>query len=264
MARPRERGSLASAVIEVARAAATLGYYFGAMPWVAFRAAGRSEAEARALVLAHAARARRLGGIALEVEGAERLPARGTFVAVYNETGIVQDLANLELMSRIRIAKMVVAAEYAAIPLLARAASTWGLVFLRRHHREDVERTLAALVATLRAGGRVCIAPQGRFSPTVCHFKRGAFLIAIRAGVPVVPIGVRGGTDILPPRSARMHPGVLRYRVGAPISTAGLCDGDAPALAVRARREVLRLVRERTARRARRPRRARITARGRS
>ncbi len=69
----------------MARAVATLGYFFGAMPWVAFRAAGRSEADARALVLAHAARARRLGGIELEIEGAERVPDRGTFVAVYNE-----------------------------------------------------------------------------------------------------------------------------------------------------------------------------------
>ena len=88
------------------------------------------------------------------------------------------------------------------------------------------------------------MAPQGRISPDgdVCHFKRGAFLVAIRAGVPVVPMGVRGGADILPARSLAMSRGVLRYRVGEPISTAGCSEADAPALAQRAHDVVVALV----------------------
>jgi 1-acyl-sn-glycerol-3-phosphate acyltransferase len=86
------------------------------------------------------------------------------------------------------------------------------------------------------------MAPQGHVSPDVCHFKRGAFLIAIRAGVPVVPMGVQGGADILPAHSLRMRPGVLRYRIGSPIPTVGYIEADAPALAQRVQDEVARLV----------------------
>jgi len=137
----------------------------------------------------------------------------------------------------------VFAAEYRWIPFFARAASRWGFVLLQRGHRDEVERVLADLVAALKAGERVSMAPEGHLSSDgkVGHFKRGAFLVAIRAGVPVVPMAVRGGHDILPPGTLRMRPGVLRYRVGKSLTTQGLSEADAPALADRARSAVAEL-----------------------
>jgi 1-acyl-sn-glycerol-3-phosphate acyltransferase len=107
-------------------------------------------------------------------------------------------------------------------------------VLLRRGNRVEVDRVLAALLAALRGGERVSMDPQGRISPdgTVCHFKRGAFLLAIRAGVPVVPVAVKGGSEILPPRSFRMRPGV------DPVGTTGLGEQDASALAESVQRTV--------------------------
>jgi 1-acyl-sn-glycerol-3-phosphate acyltransferase len=233
-----------SAAGDLARTARTFGYFFGRLPFVARRAAGQSQADARALARAHAARARRIAGIELAVEGAEKIPRGAPFVLIYNESSLAQDVANLEVLVRLGIDKAVFASDYGAIPWVARAAPAWGIVLLRRGHREDVDQTLDELVAALRAGERVSMAPQGRISPdgSVCHFKRGAFLVAIRARVPVVPMGVRGGPDILPPRSLRMHRGVLRYRIGEPIPTAGRSEADAPALAERAHEVVVRLV----------------------
>jgi 1-acyl-sn-glycerol-3-phosphate acyltransferase len=214
------------------------------LPLIARRAAALGKTEARALALDHAARARGRAGIEVVIEGADRIPRTGPFVLVYNEGSLVQDLANLEVLARFGVDWGVLAAEYGLIPFFKRAAPKWGVVLLRRGHRTEVERTLDELVAALRAGGRVSMAPQGRISPDggVCHFKRGAFLIAIRAEVPVVPVGIRGGAAILRPGSLRMRPGVLRYRVGAPISVVGWSEAEAPELAEIARTEVERLV----------------------
>jgi len=229
---------------DIARTAGSLGSFFAGLPLVAWRAAPLGRTDARALAYAHAARARRRAGIELLIEGAERVPREGAFVLVYNEGSLVQDLANLEMLARLGVNQAVFAAEYGLIPFFRRAAPKWGVVLLRRGHPAEVARTLDELVAALRDGERVSMAPQGRISPDggVCHFKRGAFLIAIRAGVPVVPVGVRGGAEILPPGSVRMRPGVLRYRVGAPLSVAGCSESDAPALAARAREVVEHLV----------------------
>jgi 1-acyl-sn-glycerol-3-phosphate acyltransferase len=228
---------------ELTRTVKALGFFYAGLPFVARRAAKLTQAEARRIAIAHAARARRLADIELVVEGADHVPERGPFVLIYNESSFAQDLANLEVLARFGIDHVVLAAEYAAVPYIARAAKTWGIVFLHRGHREEVERTLAGLVAALRAGERVSIAPQGRVSPDggVCHFKRGAFLVAIRAGVPIVPVGIGGGADILAPRSLRMRPGVLSYRVGEPISTVGRTEADAPSLADHAREIVTQL-----------------------
>ena len=231
-------------VRDVLRTAGSLGRFFVALPLVARRAAALAPADARALALRHAAAARRRAGLDLVIEGAERVPGAGAFVLVYNEGSLVQDLANLEMLARFGIDRAVLAAEYGLIPFFRRAAPRWGVVLLRRGHPTEVARTLDALVAALRAGERVSMAPQGRISPDggVCHFKRGAFLVAIRAQVPVVPVGIRGGAEILAPGSIRMRPGVLRYRVGRPLPVAGSSEADAPALAERARREVEQLV----------------------
>ncbi len=229
---------------EIARTAGSLGRFFVALPLVASRAATLGGGDARALALGHAARARRRAGMEIVVEGSERVPRAGAFVLVYNEGSLAQDLANAEVLVRLGVDRAVFAAEYGLIPFFKRAAPKWGVVLLRRGHRAEVDRTLDELVAALRAGERVSMGPQGRISPDggVCHFKRGAFLIAIRAGAPVVPVGVRGGAEILPPGSIRMRPGVLRYRVGDPISVAGCSELDAPRLAELARVRVERLV----------------------
>ena len=51
------------------------------------------------------------------------------------------------------------------------------------------------------------------------RFKSGAAHIAIRAGVPIVPMALVGTREILAPNSAHLHPGKAELRVGAPIST---------------------------------------------
>ncbi len=227
---------------ETTRGITTLGYYFAGAPLVALRTPPDQLAAARVVALAHAARARRLGQVTLELVGEERVPREGGFVLVYNQTSVADDLTNIEVVWRLT-ERNVMAAEYKFIPFFRRAAARTGILLLRRGDRTAADQLLRELTAHAAAGGRVAMAAEGRLSPdgAVGHFKRGAFLVAIRAGVPVVPMAVSGGQEILPPWSLRMRPGVIRYRIGTPLETEGLTESDAPLLAEQARQSVAQL-----------------------
>ena len=54
---------------------------------------------------------------------------------------------------------------------------------------------------------------DGRLLP----FKKGGFVLAIQAGVPVIPLTVTGSREVLPKGSLRIRPGLITVRVGEPI-----------------------------------------------
>lgn len=222
---------------DILRGALTLGYFFGGVP-AASLAIGRTRTreEARAVALAHLRRTRRLGGITFSVAGEDLVPARGGFVVVYNETSLADLFVTTEVLWR-HTDRNVIAGEFGRIPLMTRAAERTGLVLMPRGNRDATSQILDMLANSAAAGERVTLAAQGgvALAPGVEHFKRGAFLIAIRARVPVVPMAVRGGREILPPRALRIRPGRIACRFGAPIPSAGVNEDDAPRLAEAAR-----------------------------
>jgi 1-acyl-sn-glycerol-3-phosphate acyltransferase len=232
------------AFVDLLRGVATLGYFFGAAPLVAvgIRASERTQAAARARALAHLRRTRRIARMTLAVSGEEHVPPAGGFVLVFNETSLVDLFATVEVLWR-HTDQNVIAAEFARVPFIGPAVQQAGFVLMPRGDRAATDRVLATLTSFARQGGRVSVAAQGRVSPEpgVDHFKRGAFLIAIRAGVPVVPMAVRGGREILSPRSMRVRPGSVHCRFGRSIATTGLSDDDAPRRAASVREIVAEL-----------------------
>jgi 1-acyl-sn-glycerol-3-phosphate acyltransferase len=87
--------------------------------------------------------------------------------------------------------------------------------------------------------------PEGTRSATgeLRPFKKGAFVLAIQTGVPVVPCAVVGGRDVMPKGSWRIRTGrTIRVRLGNPIPVDGLGADDRNALTVRARGAVRELL----------------------
>jgi 1-acyl-sn-glycerol-3-phosphate acyltransferase len=95
----------------------------------------------------------------------------------------------------------------------------------------------------LRAGSSVVSFPEGTRSRDgrVAPFKGGAFLAAIEAGVPVVPVGIQGAGAVLPPNGFRVRPGRIRITIGEPIPTQGLAISERVSIARRARAAVVAL-----------------------
>lgn len=231
-------------LLETVHGVRVLARLFGVGPVVAYRASrrGSDRRAAREIIVRHVASVRREAGVELDVAP---VPARSGsgFVLVYNQTSIADDLGNMEVLWQF-VDYSVLAAEYGRIPYFGSAANKVGIVLMKRGDRRATDATLARLTTWAAEGAGVSVAAEGRLSPDgeVGHFKRGAFLVAIRAGVPVVPMVVAGGRRILRPGSLRLRPGVLSYRFASPIGVDGLTEDDAPKLAEQARHAVARLL----------------------
>jgi 1-acyl-sn-glycerol-3-phosphate acyltransferase len=75
----------------------------------------------------------------------------------------------------------------------------------------------------LRNGKSYVVYPEGTRTQRgrLLPFKKGAFMMAIQAGVPVVPVTISGSAAIMPKGEVRVTPGTVRITVHEPISTAG-------------------------------------------
>lgn len=101
-------------------------------------------------------------------------------------------------------------------------------------------RSLTEAAASVRAGTPVVVFPEGGRSATgqVMPFMSGAFYVAIKAGVDVIPMALVGTYQALPMNSFHIRPGKIELIVGDPISTVDYGRRDAEVLAARAQKEV--------------------------
>ncbi|ETT27385.1 AMP-dependent synthetase and ligase [Rhodococcus rhodochrous ATCC 21198] len=116
-----------------------------------------------------------------------------------------------------------------------------GTRFVERTEREQSVADADRLVEEARAGGRLVVFPEGALSPVpgLRSFHLGAFVIAARAGLPVVPVAITGTRAMMWPDHGRIiHRGAIHLAVGEPILPSG--DGwDAAVALERAARAVI-------------------------
>lgn len=94
-----------------------------------------------------------------------------------------------------------------------------GVTFIDRSNTDRAKASLAPVVHTLRAGLSVAIAPEGTrsYSPHPGRFKKGAFHIAVQAGVPVIPVVIRNAAEIGRRDSMIARPGTVDIAILPPI-----------------------------------------------
>jgi 1-acyl-sn-glycerol-3-phosphate acyltransferase len=119
---------------------------------------------------------------------------------------------------------------------------TWPIVgHVLRHtaclfvDRSSARRALESYRETgrkIREGIPVLLFPEGQrsYTPELLPFMRGAFLLAIEAGVPLVPVTLAGNTSVLDEPGKRLRPGRVKLILGDPIPTDGLTKKDASHL----------------------------------
>ena len=93
-------------------------------------------------------------------------------------------------------------------------------------------KSLRAVIEGVRAGKSLAVFPEGTRTPDggLQEFKPGAFKIAVRAGVPIVPVAIRGTFALLPKTTLAPRPGRVDVFIGDPIDTAGWEDKRLPEL----------------------------------
>ncbi len=101
-------------------------------------------------------------------------------------------------------------------------------------------RSLKTAVRSLQTGMPLVVFPEGGRSATgqVKQFMTGAFYIAIKAGVDIVPMAIVGTYEVLPMNSFHIRPGPMELVVGEPIPTEGYGLRDMDQLAARVQQAV--------------------------
>jgi len=122
-------------------------------------------------------------------------------------------------------------------PLTGWAIWLSGDIPLRRHHGDSVRTMLAECERAIHGGIPIMMFPEGTRSRDgeLLPFKTGAFSLAIRTGVPILPVAIAGTRRMRPKGSWLFGKTVAGAKVLPPIPTTGLTEDDAEALAARAR-----------------------------
>ena len=173
-------------------------------------------------------------GAKLRVGGHEHVDFSKPHVFVANHQSMI-DICALFRTLPVPI-RFVIKQELAKVPFIGWYARAMGMVFIERGHARDAAVRLHGVVSLVRAGESLCAFPEGTRSRdgSVKPFKGGAFQVALLAGVPIVPIAIRGSGVVLPASGFRVRPGTIDVCIGEPIPTTGLHAGDRHALARRA------------------------------
>lgn len=187
--------------------------------------------EARALYIRHCQRFLDTCRISVEITGSFPPEGQGC-VLCHNESSFPDLMAYL--VTVMEQADCAAAADiYRVFPFARGAFDKIDFHMVQRGNRAANDALMERMIVRLRKGERVIWGGEGRLSGRdgVLRFKIGAGLIAIRAGVPVIPIAIHGGHMTMPLWSVRARPGTVRIKLGEPVSTDGLTEDDARALA---------------------------------
>ncbi|HEX7553625.1 MAG TPA: lysophospholipid acyltransferase family protein, partial [Geothrix sp.] len=126
--------------------------------------------------------------------------------------------------------------ELARVPFLGWVIWLADFIFIDRGHRGAARRSLKQAARRIRAGQSIVAFPEGTRSRDghLLPFKKGSFLLALEAGVPVVPFAIQGGPEILPKGTWRVQGGPYLIRVGAPLEPGDYANPEALRMAAEA------------------------------
>lgn len=185
----------------------------------------------------------RIGGVKVEVEGLEKISKDGSYIFVsnhlsYMDTPVV--LANIPVQFRFLAKRGLF-----QIPFLGWHLARAGHIRVPRGDARAAIKTMS-LAAKIVHDQRISllIFPEGGRSRQgeLGSFKEGAAFIAIRAGVPLVPMCLRGTREVLPYGSGHIRPGTVKMRIGDPIPTADFTDRDRARVTEQVRRQIVVLL----------------------
>ena len=183
-----------------------------------------------------------LAGIRYRVHGRERIPKNRAVVFCSNhESNVDPPVLFQALHKRLHV---LFKAELTKIPVLGMVMVAGGFVPVERDKREASMASIDRAAESIRSGNSFLIFPEGTRSRTseMLPFKKGGFIMAIKAQAPIVPVAVSGGRSAMRKGSWFVRPVMVDVKIGDAVETAGMHVDDRDELIeiVRARIEELR------------------------
>ncbi|MBN1364544.1 MAG: 1-acyl-sn-glycerol-3-phosphate acyltransferase [Syntrophaceae bacterium] len=109
--------------------------------------------------------------------------------------------------------------ELFAIPVFGAAMRSAGYIEIDRSNHEKAMQSIDEAAFRIRRGKSIMTFPEGTRSRDgeIKSFKQGTFHLAIKSGIPIVPVSIIGSGRIMPKRSLRIKAGLIQMVIGKPI-----------------------------------------------
>ena len=181
----------------------------------------------------------RLAGVRTIVTGLEKIPAGRAVVFMPNHQSNCDPPAVATILPPVLI---MAKKEFFRVPILGTAMRMRGFIPVDRANREQAFAAVDSAVAALNSGHSFLVFPEGTRSQTgrLQTFKKGVFVMAIKAGAPIVPISVSGANKIMRRGDFRIHPGIVRITIHDPIATSGYSIAERAKVVMQVRRAILK------------------------
>jgi len=159
-------------------------------------------------------------GVKVEVKGLEYLKNLKSFIIMANHQSHL-DVASIMATFPHQL-RFLAKKELARIPVFGWAMFLQGHLLIEREKREKAFRTIDLAAEKVKKGKKLVVFPEGTRSDgeSLLPFKKGGFVLAIKAGAPVIPVSIYGTHKILPRKSFRLGEGKLvKILVHPPVET---------------------------------------------
>lgn len=169
--------------------------------------------------------------IPVKVQGSHNLVPDKPFIYMANHQSNV-DIPVLLAWLPVQF-RWLAKAELFKIPFFGRSMSSCGYISIDRSNRKSALASLSLAAKKISSGTSVMIFPEGTRSSSgkLLPFKKGGFILAIDAGVPIIPLVIHGTASILPKGSFLVRPRPVVLKICKPIATANYTRKTRDALA---------------------------------
>ena len=160
-------------------------------------------------------------GVRIRVHGMENARGGEPHIFASNHVSWFDVPALAKILPRY---KFVAKAELFKVPIFGGGMRAAGMIELQRENRKAAFGAYDVAAERIRAGNSVVVFPEGTrgHAYPLRPFKKGPFVLAIAAGVPIVPIIVHGTIEIMPKGSLWAQPGTIDIHLLEPVNTAGV------------------------------------------
>jgi 1-acyl-sn-glycerol-3-phosphate acyltransferase len=183
-------------------------------------------------------------GVKIVVENRANLVPDRPYVFMANHASSLDIWAVFVAIPR-RI-RLIAKKQLARIPFFGWVMWAGRFIFIDRKNGVAARRSIEVAGQRIHDGDSVLLFPEGTRTRdgTLGPFKKGGFHLALKAGVPIVPVALRGTRELMPRGSLLLRSGTMTVVIGDPIPTQGLSDEDRANLGERVRSVVEAMLRE--------------------
>lgn len=160
-------------------------------------------------------------GVCVSMEGNEHIDREKSYIIMSNHQShydVWSLIAHIPLQLR-----WVMKLELREVPIFGYCCERMGHIYIDRGHSEKAHESLKVAGEKIRNGSSVVFFPEGTRSPNgkLLPFKKGGFVIALEAKVPILPVTVVGGRRVLRKGSLKIMPGRMKIIIHEPLDVDG-------------------------------------------